>query len=72
MCKEEQQEGGDGESQPKPVVDPALVVQGTRDGKPKVDQRLVVNLKAGEPADSSAVRLVEDGASDSGDTGEDG
>ena len=68
MCEEEQQAAGDNESQSRPTVDPALIVQGTRGKKPKADPRLVVNLKASEEPDASAVRLVEEGASDDGGT----
>lgn len=59
MCKEEEQVTGNEQDSSKPAVDPALIVQGTRDGKPEVDTRLVVNLKASEPPDPDAIRFVE-------------
>jgi len=68
MCKEEQQATENEQDSSKPAVDPALVVQGTRDGKPKVDTRLIVNLKASEPRDPDSIRLVEDTTTESGRT----
>ena len=66
MCKEGQATNSANEGETPPPVDPNLVVQGTREGRPKVDARLVVNLKASEPIDPDSVKMTETESSGDG------